>query len=56
MLKNSTLLLSSDNMFLYWIKQGLCGHAIFKEKEKIYPVKNLRELLNREQQILESKI
>jgi len=43
-------------MSLYWVKQGICGYALFKEKEKIYPVKNLRELLNREQQILESKI
>ena len=41
-------------MSLHWVKQGICGHALFIEKENTYPVNNLRELLNREQQILES--
>lgn len=55
MLKNSTLLISSENMSLYWVKQGICGYALFKNQENIYPVDSLRAFLNREQQILESK-
>jgi hypothetical protein len=42
-------------MSLYWVKQGICGYALFKNQENIYQVDSLRAFLNREQQILESK-